>query len=139
MYFIADGELTSRGEFVSSYSKGDEVKVLKEEENLLQVVIMTGNSKGKAAYIDANLVSNKLFERYCSIDRFLGDEKRSDKQIRFKAKKNIYWEDWGHMRRVFIADRVYEGVLHSDGKITAYSPYFDVDDFVSADEIEIIN
>lgn len=55
--FIADGELTTRGEFVSSYSKGDEVKVLKEEENLLQVVIMTGNSKGKAAYIDANLVS----------------------------------------------------------------------------------
>lgn len=55
--FINDGELTTRGEFVSSYSKGDEVKVLKEEGNLLQVVIMTGESKGKVAYIDANLVS----------------------------------------------------------------------------------
>lgn len=55
--FIADGELTTRGEFVSSYSKGDEVKVLKEEESLLQVVIMTGDSKSKVAYIDANLVS----------------------------------------------------------------------------------
>jgi hypothetical protein len=57
--FKADGELTTRGEFVSSYSKGDEVKVLKEEESLLQVVIMTGDSKGKVAYIDANLVSNQ--------------------------------------------------------------------------------
>ncbi len=57
--FKADGELATRGEFVSSYSKGDEVKVLKEEESLLQVVIMTGDSKGKVAYIDANLVSNQ--------------------------------------------------------------------------------
>ncbi len=72
-------------------------------------------------------------------DRVLGDEKRKDKPIRFKAKKNIYWEDWGHMRRVFIAGRVYDGVLHSDGKVTGYSPYFDVDDYVSADEIEIVN
>lgn len=43
------------------------------------------------------------------------------------------------MRRVFIAGRVYDGVLHSDGKVTGYSPYFDVDDYVSADEIEIGN
>lgn len=56
--FVADGELTTRGEFVSSYSKGDEVKVLKEEGNLLQVIIMTGNSKGSVAYIDANLLSS---------------------------------------------------------------------------------
>lgn len=71
-------------------------------------------------------------------DIALGDEKRTDKPIRFKAKKNIYWEDWGHMKRVFVAGRVYEGVLHSDGNVTAYSPYYDVDDYVNLDEIEII-
>lgn len=71
-------------------------------------------------------------------DRALGDENRSDKLIRFKAKRNIYWEDWGHMKRVFVAGRVYDGVLHSDGKVTAYCPYYDVDDYVSHEEIEII-
>lgn len=74
-----------------------------------------------------------------AMDRALGDRKRTDKPIRFKAKKDIYWEDWGHMRRVFMTGRVYDGVLHSDGNVTAYSPYYDVDDYVSADEIEIIN
>jgi|GEM_PF-4601762 len=31
------------------------------------------------------------------------------------------------------------GVIQSDGKVTGYSPYFDVGDSVSADEIEIVN
>lgn len=70
-------------------------------------------------------------------DRALGAE-RTDKPIRFKAKSHIYWEDWGHMKLVFVAGRVYDGVLHSDGKVTAYCPYFDVSDYVNANEIEIV-
>lgn len=64
--------------------------------------------------------------------------KRTDKPIRFRALKNIYWEDWGHMRLVFRKGEVYEGVQHSDDNITAYSAYYGVSDYVDKTEIEIL-
>lgn len=64
---------------------------------------------------------------------------RNDKPIRFKAVKNIYWEDWGHMRLVFRKGEVYNGILYSDGDITAESPLFGISDYVDKSEVEILN
>ncbi|MCZ8541983.1 hypothetical protein [Psychrobacillus psychrodurans] len=72
-------------------------------------------------------------------DLSLGESKRTDRPIRFIAKKNIYWDDWGHMRLVFSNGKGYSGILHSDGKITAESPYYGVSDYVDESEIEILN
>lgn len=71
-------------------------------------------------------------------DVALGDE-RTDKPIRFKAVKDIYWEDWGHMRLVFRKGQVYDGVQHTNGRVSGYNAYFDVSDYVYPEEIEIIN
>lgn len=65
--------------------------------------------------------------------------KRTDKPIRFKALKNIYWEDWGHMRLVFRKGEVYNGILHSDGDITAESPRYGVSDYVDKLAVEVLN
>ncbi|MEC5307806.1 hypothetical protein [Bacillus thuringiensis] len=62
-----------------------------------------------------------------------------DKKITFKVKKDIYWEDWGHLRLVFSKGNVYEGVRHKDGSVTAETPYYEgISDYVDADSIEII-
>lgn len=71
-------------------------------------------------------------------DVALGETKRTDKPIKFTPKKDIYWDDWGHMRRVFRKGEVYNGVLHSDGEVTAESPAYGVSDYVDASEIEIL-
>lgn len=54
--FKENGEITMRGELVSTYIKGDEVQILKEEEGLLQVVVLNGKSEGKVAYINPDLI-----------------------------------------------------------------------------------
>lgn len=72
-------------------------------------------------------------------DLTLEDSNRTDKPIRFKPKKDIYWEDWGHMRLVFQKGKIYSGILHSDGEITAVSPRFGVSDYVEESEIQILD
>ena len=61
-----------------------------------------------------------------------------DKPIRFIAKKNIYWDDWGRKTLVFGAGKGYSGILHCDGTITAESPYYGVSDYVDIEDIEIL-
>lgn len=39
------------------------------------------------------------------------------KPIKFRALKDIYWDDWGHTRRVFEKGQVYDGVMHSNGNV----------------------
>lgn len=70
-------------------------------------------------------------------DILLGGDKRTDKPIHFKAIKNIYWEDWGCMRLMFREGEVYDGILHSDGEVTA--EVSGVSDYVDKSEIEILS
>ncbi|OUA82907.1 hypothetical protein BK706_31180 [Bacillus thuringiensis serovar leesis] len=64
---------------------------------------------------------------------------KMDKKITFKANKDIYWEDWGHLRLVFSRGNVYPGILHKDGSVTAETPYYEgISDYVDIDSIEII-
>lgn len=72
-------------------------------------------------------------------DLSLDESNRTDKPIRFIAKKNIYWDEWGHKRLVFSKGKGYSGILHTDGKVTAESPYYGVSDYVNESEIEILN
>ncbi|WP_044782879.1 MULTISPECIES: hypothetical protein [Bacillus cereus group] len=61
-----------------------------------------------------------------------------DKAIVFEAKKDIYWEDWGHLRKVFSKGKVYQGTLHKSGKVTAETPYYEgISDYIDLDSIEI--
>lgn len=71
-------------------------------------------------------------------DVALPDNERTDKPIKFRATKDIYWDDWGHMRRVFVKGRIYEGVKHSSGNVSGYSPYYDVSDGLDPDEYELV-
>lgn len=69
----------------------------------------------------------------------MNTKQTASKPIRFRALKNIYWDDWGHMRLVFLRGEVYNGVLHPDGDVTAYSSRYDVSDNVDKSEVEILN
>ncbi|AJI09077.1 hypothetical protein OB988_21440 [Bacillus cereus] len=61
-----------------------------------------------------------------------------DKDIVFVVKKDVYWEDWGSLKKVFLRGNYYKGTLHENGKITAESPYYDgISDYVDLDSIEI--
>jgi hypothetical protein len=60
------------------------------------------------------------------------------KPIKFRALKDIYWEDWGHMRCVFVEGRIYDGFMHSDGSISGYSPFYDVSDGLDQGEYELV-
>lgn len=61
-----------------------------------------------------------------------------DKDIVFKVKKDVYWEDWGSLKKVFLKGNFYKGTLHENGKITAETPYYDgISDYVDLDSIEI--
>ncbi|MBY3621416.1 hypothetical protein HGO21_17935 [Acinetobacter sp. CUI P1] len=60
------------------------------------------------------------------------------KPIKFRALKDIYWDDWGHTRRVFEKGQVYDGVMHSNGNVSGYSPFYDVSDGLDQGEYELI-
>lgn len=62
-----------------------------------------------------------------------------DKNITFEVTKDIHWDDWGHFRRVFRKRDICEGTLHSDGSVTAESPYYEgISDYVDSDSIVIL-
>lgn len=68
----------------------------------------------------------------------LNDTERTDRPIKFIAKENIYWDDWGYMRLVFRKGRKYVGIQHSDGSVTAETPFYtDISDYVDITKIEI--
>jgi hypothetical protein len=60
------------------------------------------------------------------------------KPIKFRALKDIYWEDWGQMRLVFVKGRIYDGVMHSDGNVSGHSSFYDVSDGLDQGEYEIV-
>lgn len=60
------------------------------------------------------------------------------KPIKFRALKDIYWDDWGHMRLVFDKGQIYDGVMHSDGSVSGYSSFHDVSDALEKGEYELV-
>ncbi|MGD6955453.1 hypothetical protein ACQCWI_28105 [Bacillus thuringiensis] len=61
-----------------------------------------------------------------------------DKDIVFEVKKDVYWEGWESLKKVFLKGNYYKGILHENGKVTAETPYFDgISDYVDLDCIEI--
>lgn len=58
--------------------------------------------------------------------------------IKFKPIRDIYWDNGGQPKLVFHRDRIYKGELHGSGEITATTPYFDADDYVSKADIELL-
>lgn len=60
------------------------------------------------------------------------------KIIKFRPIRNIYWDNHGSPTLVFRAGCIYSGELYENGKITATTPYYDVDDFINEADIEII-
>lgn len=59
--------------------------------------------------------------------------------IKFRAIRNIYWDNNGRPVLVFYEGKLYKGELHESGKITATTPYYDVDDYINESDIEIIS
>lgn len=47
-----------------------------------------------------------------------------NKYVKFKVIKDIYWDDWGYYRKVFCKGDVCKGILHSNGTVSAESPYY---------------
>lgn len=61
-----------------------------------------------------------------------------DKDIVFEVKKDVYWEGWGSLKKVFLKGNYYKGTLHENGKVTAETPYYDgISDYVDIGSIEI--
>lgn len=61
------------------------------------------------------------------------------KEIRFTPIRNIYWDNHGQPALVFVKGKKYKGELHKSGKITAATPYYDVDDYINESDIELID
>lgn len=58
--FKQSGTLSCRGEEASSYSAGDMVSILKEfNEDIYEVMIIEGDSKGTYAYINKDMLEIK--------------------------------------------------------------------------------
>jgi hypothetical protein len=58
--FKESGTLSCRGEVASSYSAGDIVSILDEfNEDIYEVMIMEGNSRGTIAYINKDMLELK--------------------------------------------------------------------------------
>ncbi|PFI93910.1 hypothetical protein COI80_22615 [Bacillus cereus] len=61
-----------------------------------------------------------------------------DKVIAFEVKKDVYWNDCGSLRKVFLKGNYYKGTLHESGEVTAETPYYDgISDYVDLGFIEI--
>ncbi len=61
-----------------------------------------------------------------------------EKEVTFEVIKDIYWDDWGHFRKVFRKGDVCKGILYPDGEVTAESPYYNVSDIVDLGCIKIL-
>lgn len=61
------------------------------------------------------------------------------KEITFEVIKDIYWDDWGHRRKVFRRGDICKGILYTSGEVSAESPYYKgVSDYVDLGRIKIM-
>lgn len=78
-------------------------------------------------------------------DKYLAAAEKEDEgmnegeEITFEVTHDIYWDDWGHFRRVFCKGDICKGVLHPSGEVSAESPYYEgISDYVDLDCIKIL-
>lgn len=45
--------------------------------------------------------------------------------IEFEVIKDIYWDNWGRLVKVFSKGQICKGKLYNDGEIIAESPYYE--------------
>ncbi|MEK5166014.1 hypothetical protein NYE69_27210 [Paenibacillus sp. FSL R5-0527] len=66
-------------------------------------------------------------------------KKWEPKPCEFEVIKDVYWDDWGHLRKVFRKGDVCKGKLWPDGHVSAESPYYPgISDSVESECIVIL-
>jgi hypothetical protein len=61
------------------------------------------------------------------------------KEIEFEVIADIYWDDWGHFRKVFCKGDKCRGIQYPTGIVVAESPYYDgISDSVDLNAIKIL-
>lgn len=61
------------------------------------------------------------------------------KEVTFKVIKDIYWDNWGHLSKVFKKGDICKGIQYSTGVVVAESPYYEgVSDMVDLEYTNII-
>lgn len=61
------------------------------------------------------------------------------KEVTFEVIKDIYWDNWGHLTKVFKKGDICKGIQYSTGVVVAESPYYEgVSDMVDLEHINII-
>ncbi|WP_333638189.1 hypothetical protein [Tissierella praeacuta] len=59
--------------------------------------------------------------------------------VEFEVTKDIYWDNWGKIVKVFSKGQVCKGQLYTGGSVIAESPYYkDISDSVDLDCIKIL-
>jgi hypothetical protein len=62
------------------------------------------------------------------------------KIVTFEVVKDIYWDDWGTFRRVFLKGDICKGIQYDNGDVVAESPiYKGISDLVEQNSIKIIH
>ena len=61
------------------------------------------------------------------------------KEVTFEVIKDIYWDNWGHLSKVFNKGDICKGTQCPTGVVVAESPYYEgVSDMVDLEHINII-
>ena len=62
------------------------------------------------------------------------------KCIKFEVIKDIYWDNWGKIVKVFSKGQICKGELYDDGVVVAESPYYEgISDLVDLSRIKILH
>lgn len=60
--------------------------------------------------------------------------------IEFEVIKDIYWDNWGKIVKVFSKGQICKGKLYENGVVVAESPYYEsISDSVDLSKIRILH
>lgn len=60
-------------------------------------------------------------------------------EVEFEVIKDIYWDDWGKIVKVFSKGQICKGELYPSGSVIAESPYYEgISDSVDLNCIKIL-
>lgn len=120
---------------MASMSEYTELQIIK---HVLMYYIGRPNASENDLLMETHLL-NKTVERIEVLKDHYEIKKKRVQKIAFKVIKDIYWEDWGHLRKVFCKGDVCKGEPYPSGAVSAESPYYqDVFDTVDLDSINIL-
>ena len=64
---------------------------------------------------------------------------KNKREVTFEVIKDIYWDNWGHLSKVFNKGDICKGTQYPTGVVVAESPYYEgVSDMVDLEHINII-